>query len=243
MAKRALISVLGIIFGLFAQDSLNYIITSGHFILQEDMGRDYLVAVLTSAILGFSILFWPISKIHKQDLILVWIIRSILALGLLVSFESSHPQDAYWYFYDAINGTAITRNPTTRDYPYLSLLPQGGHFFVVLLTKLLIIEGAKVGTRDRLGRTSLHWAAEKGNSAIANFLILNGAEINKSDNDGETALHEAAKWGHIKMVKLFIFHGADINAKGSDGRGPIHIAIASGNTNIMNLLKEHGASL
>ena len=127
-----LVIVLGILFGLFAQDFLNFVITSGHLIKQEDMGRDYLVAVLTSAILGFSILFWPISKIHKQDLILVWIIRSILALGLLVSFESSHSQDAYWYFYDAINGTGITWNQHNLQY-------QAGHFFVMLLAKLLII--------------------------------------------------------------------------------------------------------
>ena len=127
-----LIIVLGIIFGLSAQDFLNFIITSGHLIPQEDMGGDYLVAVITAAILGFSILFWPISKTHKQDLLLVWIIRSILTLGLLVTFESSHYQDAYWYFYDAINETRITRNITTRDY-------QGGHFFVLLLTALLKI--------------------------------------------------------------------------------------------------------
>ena len=105
IAYLSLVMVLGIVFGLVAQDFLSFVIASGHFIPLEDIGRDYLVGVITSAILGFSILFWPISKIHKQDLILVWIIRSILTLGLIFFFESTHQQDSYSYVYDAINGT------------------------------------------------------------------------------------------------------------------------------------------
>jgi len=110
----SLVIVLGIVFGLVAQDFLSFVIASGHLIPLEDMGRDYLVGAITSAVLGFSILFWPISKIHKQDLILVWIIRSILTIGLLIFFESSHAQDSYWYFYDVINGTKYTSTGQPR---------------------------------------------------------------------------------------------------------------------------------
>jgi hypothetical protein len=101
-----LVIFLGIAFGLVAQNFSSFVIDSGHLIPKDDIGRDYLIGVITSVILGFSILFWPISKIHKQDLILVWFIRSILTVGLLIFFESSHPQDSYWYVYDAINGTS-----------------------------------------------------------------------------------------------------------------------------------------
>jgi hypothetical protein len=101
----SLVIILGLVFGLLAQDFLSFVIASGHLIPLENLGKDYLVGVITSAILGFSILFWPISKTHKQDLILVWIIRSIMTIGLLILFESSHPQDSYWYVYDVINGT------------------------------------------------------------------------------------------------------------------------------------------
>jgi hypothetical protein len=122
----SLVLVLGIVFGLVAQDFLSFIIASGRLMPLEDIGRDYLVGVITSVILGFSILFWPISKIHKQDLILVWIIRSILTIGLLILFESSHPQDSYWYVYDAINGTKYSWQELYR----------GGYFMVTLLTGL-----------------------------------------------------------------------------------------------------------
>ena len=88
-AYLLLVIALGIAFGMAAQDFLSFVISSGHLIPLEDMGRDYLVGAVTSAILGFSILFWPISKIHKQDLILVWIIRSILTIGLLIFFENT----------------------------------------------------------------------------------------------------------------------------------------------------------
>ena len=66
IAYLSLVMVLGIVFGLVAQYFLSFVIASGHFIPLEDIGRDYLVGVITSAILGFSILFWPISKIHKH---------------------------------------------------------------------------------------------------------------------------------------------------------------------------------
>ena len=109
------------------------------------------------------------------------------------------------------------------------------------LIKYLIKSGAKLGLKDRLGRTSLHWAAEKGDLAIAKFLLYKGIAINLKDNDGETVLHEVAKWGHLELAQLFINHGANINAIGSDGRAPIHIAIATGNIEIVNLFKTYGA--
>jgi hypothetical protein len=123
-----LVMVLGIAFGMVAQDFLIFVIASGHLIPLEDMGRDYLVGVITSAILGFSILFWPISKIHKQDLILVWIIRSILTIGLLIFFESSHPQDSYEYLYDAINGTKHTSVGLQSATPLVTFLTGLNHF-------------------------------------------------------------------------------------------------------------------
>ena len=100
LTQLSLVIVLGVGFGLVAQEYLLLVIASGHLIPLDDMGRDYIVGIITSAIIGFSILFWPIPKTHKQDLILIWIIRSMLTIGLLIFFESSHPQDSYWYVYD-----------------------------------------------------------------------------------------------------------------------------------------------
>ena len=111
------------------------------------------------------------------------------------------------------------------------------------ISRLLMTNGAKLGLKDRLGRTSIHWAAEKGDLAIAKLLLTNGAKIDSKDNDGETALHEAAQWGHLNLIQFFIGQGANVNAVGSDGRSPIHIAIAHGNIDIVNLLKKYGAVL
>jgi hypothetical protein len=52
IALLSLIMVLGIVFGLLAQNFLSFIIASGHLIPLEDMGRDYLVGAITSAICG-----------------------------------------------------------------------------------------------------------------------------------------------------------------------------------------------
>ena len=64
-----------------------------------------------------------------------------------------------------------------------------------------------------MGRTPLHWAAEKGYLKIAKYLIHKGATINAADNEGETPLHDAVQWGKKQIVELLISKKANINKK------------------------------
>ena len=111
------------------------------------------------------------------------------------------------------------------------------------MVKKILVEGGELNSKDKLGRTPLHWAAEKGYLKIAKYLIQKGAAINVTDNEGETPLHDAVQCGKKQIVELLISKKANINIKGVDGSAPLHKAIANGNIDIVNLLKSHGALL
>ncbi|RMZ76697.1 hypothetical protein DV736_g6704, partial [Chaetothyriales sp. CBS 134916] len=72
-------------------------------------------------------------------------------------------------------------------------------------TSLLLDPGkAKVNTKDnRVGRTPLSWAAQRGNEAVVNQLLDTGkVKINVKDNNGRTPLLYAADNEHEAVVEL-----------------------------------------
>ena len=60
----------------------------------------------------------------------------------------------------------------------------------------------------KTGLTPLHWAAHRGDIAMARILVRNGANINAQDNDGQTPLHAAAFDGCWPLVIYLVDHGA-----------------------------------
>ena len=52
------------------------------------------------------------------------------------------------------------------------------------------------------GSTALHWAAARGNLAIATRLLEGGADLTLRDKDGNTALDYARSNGNSEVVAL-----------------------------------------
>ena len=102
---------------------------------------------------------------------------------------------------------------------------------------LLKDDPALVRSTTNDGRTALHYAAEKGNSAFAEILVQYGADVNACDCAGRTPLIEAAHGGpwkegaDNKIIELLVRNHANID---------IFTASAIGNTNIIGaLLKQN----
>jgi len=91
----------------------------------------------------------------------------------------------------------------------------------------LLANGAGVNTKDRTGRTPLHWAAVKGNKEVAEFLIAKGANLEAIDRTGRTPLHQAALEGHDGVAILLINKGANVHARDPMGGTPLHCAAIS----------------
>ena len=63
-----------------------------------DFTTDYAVGVLTALVLLFLIIFWPIPNAHRRVLILLWLIRTGVTLGLMLAYEARYGLDASYYY-------------------------------------------------------------------------------------------------------------------------------------------------
>eukprot|EP01090_Pellita_catalonica_P007623 TRINITY_DN1820_c0_g1_i1.p1 TRINITY_DN1820_c0_g1~~TRINITY_DN1820_c0_g1_i1.p1 ORF type:complete len:931 (-),score=193.78 TRINITY_DN1820_c0_g1_i1:2066-4813(-) len=105
-----------------------------------------------------------------------------------------------------------------------------GHFEIAQFLKT---HGSKVDTRNKKGRTALHFSAQNGHTEITKFLIKSNLEEGKTDEDAvdllqtsditqSTPLHLAAVSGRVEDVKLLLLHGAEVDATTSSGETALH---------------------
>ncbi|MHB1463160.1 MAG: ankyrin repeat domain-containing protein [Armatimonadota bacterium] len=79
-------------------------------------------------------------------------------------------------------------------------------------------------SKDAMGATPLHFAAEQGYVQLGSWLLTVGAKVNSQDYTGQTPLHKAADTGHAAMCQMLIKHGANVRAVDIDGLTPLHVA-------------------
>jgi ankyrin repeat protein len=72
---------------------------------------------------------------------------------------------------------------------------------------------AKVGMRDRKGKTPLWWATHNKETGAIQLLAEHGADVNETYTDGLTPLHEAVKQKSSKAVQLLVSLGANVNTR------------------------------
>lgn len=106
----------------------------------------------------------------------------------------------------------------------------------ISLMKQRLLQGANINTRDSLGKTSLHWAAIKGQSAACSFLLNRGANLHLTDDNLMTPLHWASKNGKACVVELLIHYGAKPKAQNAQGWTPLHFAAKHGHPVVIKYL-------
>jgi len=68
----------------------------------------------------------------------------------------------------------------------------------------------EVNARDPDGKTPLHYAAERGDSALAAFFISHGANVNVTDNSNQSPLGISVEKGDAKITELLVNAKANI---------------------------------
>ena len=86
--------------------------------------------------------------------------------------------------------------------------------------QFLLEQGAKTETRDRQGRTALHWATRINNEPLMALLLEKGANLEAGNNHGDTPLHRAADEGNTATLQWLLEHGADPNAQNNQNQNP-----------------------
>jgi uncharacterized protein len=109
--------------------------------------------------------------------------------------------------------------------------------------RTLLKQGADVGAAQGDGMTALHWAAERGDAALADMLLYAGANVAAVTRVGQyTPLHLASKGGSVEVVRALLKAGASPAAKTTNtGVTALHLAAASGSAEVVKLLVERGA--
>ena len=109
----------------------------------------------------------------------------------------------------------------------------------------LLRAGADVNAAQGDGMTALHWAAERGDVALAEILLYAGASISAGTRIGHyTPLHIASRKAHLGVVKLLLQSKSDPNAVTTNsGATPLHLAAAAGRPAVVSELLAAGANL
>lgn len=94
----ALVLAGGIGLGLISSRASDIVAALGYRLPQEDLATDYAKGMVWAAVLGLSILAWPVPARNKKDLLWVWFAKSLVTLGLMLAYEWNYPLDAHGYF-------------------------------------------------------------------------------------------------------------------------------------------------
>ncbi|XP_043067768.1 rabankyrin-5 isoform X1 [Drosophila bipectinata] len=92
-----------------------------------------------------------------------------------------------------------------------------------MITRNLILAGARINERDALQKIPLHTAIELGNLSAVSALIQNNADFDAIDVDGNNALHLAVRNGQFLIVRELLTEST-VNAEAMNfkGRNPMH---------------------
>ncbi|XP_046558367.1 putative ankyrin repeat protein RF_0381 [Haliotis rubra] len=89
---------------------------------------------------------------------------------------------------------------------------------VKIINVVLVNRMTHINSRGHSGRTSLMWAAERGQTGVFDFLVRKGADVTLVDDDGDNVLHVASVVGDADMVRHIISKNVvDINATNQHG--------------------------
>ncbi len=85
---------------------------------------------------------------------------------------------------------------------------------------LLEVNPSFVSQRDESKMALIHWAADRGDSAMIELLAKRGADVDITDGDGQTPLHYAFACGHDECIRLLEKLGANRSLRDANGMLP-----------------------
>lgn len=114
----------------------------------------------------------------------------------------------------------------------------------VATVRALLAKGADVSAAQPDGMTALHWAAQRGDSALAALLLRAKASVSGATRiGGYQPLHVAAEAGSAAVVKQLLAARADARALTTEGVTPLHLAALAGVPASITALLRAGADV
>ncbi len=98
-------------------------------------------------------------------------------------------------------------------------------------------------SKDKMGKTPLFFAVNRGRKELVDLLLNAGADVHAQDITGLTPLHAAAWWNKKEEAERLLAAGASLEQRDVFGDTPLHIAAIQGRTEMVVFLVEKGADL
>jgi ankyrin repeat protein len=110
--------------------------------------------------------------------------------------------------------------------------------------RALLKQGGDVNGAQGDGMTALHWAANRGDAAMAGMLLYAGANAKATTRLGAyMPLHLAAQAGAAGVLQALLESGAPVDAPTATGATALMLAARSGSVDAVRTLIDHGAKL
>jgi len=93
-----------------------------------------------------------------------------------------------------------------------------------------------------VGKTAMHFAAEKGQLAAVQWLAQAGASKEKLDHLGQTPLYMAVVGHRMSVVHYLFEQGCDVDTPDNAGMTPLHAAAKLGRLGTVQFLCEEGSA-
>ena len=113
----------------------------------------------------------------------------------------------------------------------------------LLLVKMLLLNKAKINSKNKTHATPLHFAAGSNQPEILEFLLQNTTALDEKDENGLTPLHKASLTGSVDSVKLLLKKGANIESKDLNGFTPLRLAALKRHVNVVETLLSFKAEI
>jgi hypothetical protein len=108
----------------------NFVEAMGDHLPEQNVVTDYLLAWVASIAIAVAIGFAPLSSKHKEALIILWIARCVVTLGLMLAYEHLYLLDSTGYFYEP-------SQPRFNAEPHFGSGTENVKFVIYLLYKVL----------------------------------------------------------------------------------------------------------
>ncbi|AMW04261.1 hypothetical protein GEMMAAP_04230 [Gemmatimonas phototrophica] len=110
--------------------------------------------------------------------------------------------------------------------------------------RTLVAKGADVNVAQGDGMTALHWAAQRGDSAMTALLLRSKASLSTTTRVGAyQPLHVASEAGSAAVVRQLLSARANARATTAEGVTPLHLAALSGVPEAIVALLKAGADV
>jgi len=101
------IALISLVFCFLTPISFYTIEKLGKNIPQNYMPRDYVTGLIGAVFFLFMTLFISGSRMEKNNYLALWIVKSIVTLGIMLFYEHQYGLDAYYYFEEGAKGSPL----------------------------------------------------------------------------------------------------------------------------------------